>query len=71
MATKSLTEAELSYLRQLNQEAFQALQRHQEAQRRLIQCVAFLREQHEATEEWVLTEDMLGFERAGGDDDNS
>ena len=68
MATKPLTEAELNYLKRLNQEAFQALQRHQEAQRRLIQCVAFLREQHEATEEgWELTEDMVGFERAEDD----
>ena len=66
--TKPLTEAELAYLHALNDEARAAYQRHQEAQRRLIQCVAFLQEQHEATEEgWELTEDMVGFERAEDD----
>ena len=62
--TKPLTEAERSYLKRLNQEASDALQRHQEAQQRLIQCVAFLREQHDAPEDkWALTNLETGFER--------
>jgi len=60
--SKPLTEAERSYLKRLNQEAFEALQRHQEAQQRLIQCVAFLREQHDAPEDkWKLEDLVVGF----------
>jgi len=60
----TLTEAEQTYLRLLNQEAFEALQRHQEAQRRLVQCVAFLREQHGAPEgEWDFVDIEKGFVR--------
>ena len=60
--TRTLTEAERDYLKQLNQEAFEAFQRHQEAQRRLVQCITFLREQHEAAEgEWKLEDPNVGF----------
>ena len=60
--TRLLTEAEKAYLKQLNQEARNALQRHQEAQQRLVQCIAFLREQHKAAEgEWKLEDPNVGF----------
>jgi len=62
--TRPLTAAELAYLTQLNNEAVVALQRHQEAQRRLVACVAFLREQHDAPEgKWGMNDLSAGFVR--------
>jgi len=60
--TKPLTEAELAYFRALNDEAQVAYQRHLEAQQRLVACLAFLREQHDAPEgEWGLKDLSVGF----------
>lgn len=63
--TKPLTEAELRYLRQLNEEAGALLRQLQAAQQRLRLCELFLREQHDAPEgEWVLNDIQVGFEKA-------
>ena len=60
--TKPLTEAELAYFRSLNDEAQIAYQRHLEAQQRLVACLAFLREQHDApVGEWKLEDMSVGF----------
>jgi len=60
--TKPLTEAELAYFRALNDEAQAVYQRHLEAQQRLMACLAFLREQHDAPEDWWELKDLsVGF----------
>ncbi len=60
--TKPLTEAELAYFRALNDAATAAYQRHLEAQQRLTACLTFLREQHNAPEDWWGLKDLkVGF----------
>lgn len=62
--TKPLTEAELIYLRGLNDAATVAYQRHLEMQQRLAACLVFLRAQHDAPEgEWKMEDLNVGFVR--------
>lgn len=59
---KPLTEAELAYFRTLNDDAAVAYQRYLEAQQLLGACLTFLREQHEAPEDWWELKDLsVGF----------
>jgi len=60
--TKPLTEAELVYLRVLNDAATVVYQRHLEAQQQLTACLVFLRAQHDAPEDkWELKDLNIGF----------